>query len=184
MGHGSVSFAIQHICGNKNVDRARSEEAYSNAGFNYLFSPQVALQHPQYPFNGAMPDAIEHDEPQSDIEFSYSMFDMPEAPQVAVEEKDRGANALVHTFYEGPPKCKCCTNWVEKPPPPIPEATLDRYEQAAIRIYKKKGWAKTYGGILGQKIVEIEIQSPVIIKPSSRCWPRSVCQSIRSGRVF
>ncbi|KAL8885331.1 MAG: hypothetical protein Q9192_006662, partial [Flavoplaca navasiana] len=95
---------------------------------------------------------------------SNAMFDMPEAPQVEVKEKDRGGDALVQTFYEGPARCKCCINWVEKPPPQIPEATQDRYDQAAIRIYKKKGGTKRYGNILGQRIKEIEIQSPVIIK--------------------
>ncbi|KAL9041608.1 MAG: hypothetical protein Q9180_001169 [Flavoplaca navasiana] len=79
------------------------------------------------------------------IDPSNLMFNMPEAPQVKVKEKDRGREAL-------------------RPPPRIPEATQDRYDQAAIRIYKKKGGTKTYGNILGQTIREIEIQSPVIIK--------------------
>ncbi|KAI4114520.1 MAG: hypothetical protein LQ338_007997, partial [Usnochroma carphineum] len=86
------------------------------------------------------------------------------APQIDVEEKDRGSNAPVRTFYEGPPRCKCCINWVEKPPAQIPEATRERYDQAAIRVYRRKGGEKLYGGVLGQRIDEIEIQSPVIIK--------------------
>ncbi|KAL8650075.1 MAG: hypothetical protein Q9210_004037 [Variospora velana] len=132
-------------------------------------------------FHGTMPAATGHEPTESEptesepaehepgdfeinIDPSDLIFDMPEAPQVEVEEKDRGGDALVQTFYEGPARCKCCTNWVEKPPPRIPEATQDRYDQAAIRIYKKKGGTKTYGSILGQRIEEIEIQSPVIIK--------------------
>ncbi|KAL8880745.1 MAG: hypothetical protein Q9198_001908 [Flavoplaca austrocitrina] len=110
------------------------------------------------------PDEHESGDFETTVDPSKLMFDMPEAPQVEVEEKDRGSDALVQTFYEGPPKCKCCTNWIEKPPPQIPEATQDRYDQAAIRIYKKKGGTKTYGSIMGQRIEEIEIQSPVIIK--------------------
>ncbi|KAI4284459.1 MAG: hypothetical protein L6R38_001389, partial [Xanthoria sp. 2 TBL-2021] len=98
------------------------------------------------------------------IDSSNLIFHMPEAPQVEVEEKDRGGDAMVQTFYEGPPRYKYCTNWVERPPARIPEATQDRYDRVAIRIYKKKGGTKRYGNILGQRIEEIEIQSPVIIK--------------------
>ncbi|KAL8726958.1 MAG: hypothetical protein Q9166_006379 [cf. Caloplaca sp. 2 TL-2023] len=83
---------------------------------------------------------------------------------IDTEENNRGNNPLIQTFYKGPPRCKCCINWVEKQPAQIPEATKERYEQAAIRIYKRKGGDKTYGGIFGQQIEEIEIQSPVIIK--------------------
>ncbi|KAL8981223.1 MAG: hypothetical protein Q9205_003927 [Flavoplaca limonia] len=91
-------------------------------------------------------EPVEHElgDFETTINPSYSMFNMPEAPQVEVEEKDRGGDALVQTFYEGPPKCMCCTNWVEKPPPRIPEATQDR--------------------TLAQRIEQIEIQSPVIIR--------------------
>ncbi|KAL8924713.1 MAG: hypothetical protein Q9208_003903 [Pyrenodesmia sp. 3 TL-2023] len=116
--------------------------------------------------NDPVPAATEHelDELDTEIDPSHSIFDMPEARQVEVERKTEAGDALVQTFYEGPPRCKCCTNWVEKRPPQIPDATKDRYDQAAIRIYKKKGGTILYGGIVGQSIDEIEIQSPVIIE--------------------
>ncbi|KAL8797101.1 MAG: hypothetical protein Q9182_007241, partial [Xanthomendoza sp. 2 TL-2023] len=140
-------------------------------GFDYPYYPDVQWQDMGFEFHGTTPATTghgpaEHEPGVSEFTTNISnlMFDMPEAPQVELEEKDRGGNALVQTFYEGPARCKCCTNWVEKPPPGIPEATQDRYDQAAIRIYRKKGGTKMYGSILSQRITEIEIQSPVIIK--------------------
>ena len=52
---------------------------------------------------GSEPAEHEPDDSRITSDPSYSMFDMPKAPQVEVEEKDRGGDALVQTFYEGPP---------------------------------------------------------------------------------
>lgn len=95
--------------------------------------------------------------PISPTKSSHALVSMPEVPNINVEEKDRGSGALVQTFYEGPPKCKCCTNWIERPPVQIPEAIQGRYDQAAIRVYKKRGSRadeKIYGGAIGQRYMK------------------------------
>ena len=91
-------------------------------------------------------------------------------PQIAeVEPRVLRQDALVQTFYEGPKKHndkdKGTINWVEKQPIQVPEAVKDRYDQAAIRIYKKKDRTaeKTFGGVTAMRVDFIQIQSLLII---------------------
>ena len=56
----------------------------------------------------------------------------PDVPNVQVEHKAIGDEALVQTFYEGPEKCDCCINWVEKEPKEVPRHVKEKYNQAAI----------------------------------------------------
>lgn len=95
---------------------------------------------------------------------------MPVVPQVAdLEHRVPSQSILVQTFYEGPQKPankdKNIINWVEKEPVQVPEVVKDRYDQAAIRIYKIKDKAaeKTFGGVTAMKVDFIQIQSLLII---------------------
>lgn len=95
---------------------------------------------------------------------------MPVVPQVAeLEYRVPSQSILVQTFYEGPKKPADkddnIINWVEKEPVQVPEAVKDRYDQAAIRIYKIKDKAaeKTFGGVTAMKVDFIQIQSRLII---------------------
>ena len=108
----------------------------------------------------------------SSLGFNYNLqaITVPVVPQVAeVEHRVLSQDALVQTFYEGPKKANDkdtdTINWVEKEPVQVPEAVKDRYDQAAIRIYKKKDRTaeKTFGGVTAMKIDFIQIQSLLII---------------------
>lgn len=96
---------------------------------------------------------------------------MPVVPQVAeLEHTVPNQSILVQTFYEGPKKARDkkhedIINWVEKEPVQVPEAVKNRYDQAAIRIYKikDKSAEKTFGGVTAMKVDFIQIQSLLII---------------------
>lgn len=130
------------------------------------------------PFAAGIPWYDEHGQvsPQfsSDLGFNYNLeaITIPIIPQVQVEEsvhRNLNEDTLVRTFYEGPKKNKDpkdnTINWVEKEPVQVPEAVEDRYNQAAIRIYKKKDRTaeKTFGGVTAMKVDFIKIQSLLII---------------------
>lgn len=97
---------------------------------------------------------------------------LPPVPFLDWELPEIGDEPLVQTFFEGPTKCNCCVNWVEKPPKEIPIASQEKYQKAAIRIYKCKGHhaqdangpkPSVVGGLTTSvKITSIEIQSPII----------------------
>lgn len=104
-----------------------------------------------------------------DINYNLEAITVPVVPQVAeLEHRLLSQQTLVQTFYEGPkkPKDKEGTiNWVEKEPIQIPEAVQNRYNKAAIRIYKQKDHTaeKTFGGVTAMIVDSIQIQSPLII---------------------
>jgi hypothetical protein len=93
-------------------------------------------------------------------------FTTPKIPQVELDAKVRGKEALVQNFYEGPKKCNCCINWVEKEPLQIPANVKEQYDQAAIHVYRAKDHEKdattTFGGIMATRYQYIEIQSQII----------------------
>lgn len=108
----------------------------------------------------------------SGLGFNYNLeaVTVPVVPQVAeVEHRVLSQDALVQTFYEGPKKYNDrhtdTINWVEKEPKQVPEVVKDRYDQAAIHIYKKKDRTaeKTFGGVTAMKVDFIQIQSLLII---------------------
>ncbi len=104
--------------------------------------------------------------------FNYDVqaITVPVIPQVAeLEYRSFSQESLVKTFYEGPKKPKDknddTINWVEKEPMQVPEAVKDRYNQAAIQIYKKKDRSaeKTFGGVTAMRVDYIQIQSSLIM---------------------
>ena len=104
------------------------------------------------------------------INYNLQAITIPVVPQVAeVEHRVLSQDTLVQTFYEGPKKYndkdRDTINWVEKEPVQVPEAVKDRYDQAAIRIYKKKDRTaeKTFGGVTATKVDFIQIQSLLIV---------------------
>jgi len=91
---------------------------------------------------------------------------IPPAPQIETPKKIIGQEAHILNFYEGPKKCKCCINWVEKPPTQVPEESMEQYRRAAIIVYRSKNHRasdKTIGGLTALTIDTIRIQSPYII---------------------
>jgi hypothetical protein len=97
--------------------------------------------------------------------YSYGLSTLPQIPVVEMEDRILGVNPLVQTFYEGPKKCDCCANWVEKPPTQMPEVAKDRYDQASVKVYKKKDHkssSSTMGGLVSLKDETVEIQSQEI----------------------
>jgi hypothetical protein len=100
------------------------------------------------------------------------LFQLPTLPDFGWELPKIGGEPLVQTFFEGPQKCKCCINWVEKPPKEIPIESQDKYQQAAIRVYKRKDHhghdangpkPSVVGGLTTTITISyIEIQSPII----------------------
>lgn len=94
---------------------------------------------------------------------------VPIIPQLAgLEEKPIGQAPIVQTFYEGPvkPQLNGATNWVEKQPLQVPDGVQERYDSAAIRLYKLKDFApdNTFGGLTPMKDFMFQIKSPMIIK--------------------
>ena len=90
----------------------------------------------------------------------------PAVPSISYEYQDLGANPIVQTFYEGPSKCKCCTNWIEKPPLQLPEAAKERYDEASIRLYKKidhNSHSARVGGIVAMRDHVLELQGHLLI---------------------
>ena len=90
----------------------------------------------------------------------------PAVPSITYEYQDLGANPIVQTFYEGPSKCKCCTNWIEKPPLQLPEAAKERYDEASIRLYKKidhNSHSARVGGIVAMRDHVLELQGHLLI---------------------
>ena len=108
----------------------------------------------------------------SNFGFNYDLqaITVPVVPQVAeLEHRVLSQDTLVKTFYEGPKKSKDpkddTINWVEKEPIQVPEAVEDRYNKAAIRIYKKKDRSaeKTFGGVTAMRVEFIKIQSLLLV---------------------
>ena len=108
----------------------------------------------------------------SDFGYNYDIqaITIPVIPQVAeLEQRSLNQDDLVKTFYEGPKKSKDpeddTINWVEKEPVQVPEAVEDRYNQAAIRVYKQKDRSaeKTFGGVTAMRVEFIKIQSVLLI---------------------
>ncbi|KAH8759354.1 hypothetical protein F5883DRAFT_717316 [Diaporthe sp. PMI_573] len=98
----------------------------------------------------------------------FSVYTLPPLPAVNAVDTVIGERATVKRFYEGPPTCKCCTNWVERPPNQMPEEAKEKYDGAAIRIYKgKDDVEETHGGLKELKVQFIIIQSPIIRKEIS-----------------
>lgn len=94
------------------------------------------------------------------LEFGYST--LPLIPQVHHQDPILGIDAMVQNFYEGPKKCDCCPNWVEKPPTQMPEAARERYDHASVRVYKRKDHGSgsgTVGGLVATTDDIVEIQS-------------------------
>jgi len=52
-------------------------------------------------------------------------FKLPRIPGLERKERIVGGDALIQTFYEGPQKCDCCINWVEREPKEVPEVVKD-----------------------------------------------------------
>ena len=99
------------------------------------------------------------------------LFSYPKLPEVHFELPQMGDEPFVQTFFEGPKKCTCCINWVERQPVEIPKEAQEKYEKAAIWIYKCKdhhGYdadgpkLSVVGGLTAITISYIEIQSPII----------------------
>jgi hypothetical protein len=109
--------------------------------------------------------------------YDMNLFSCPELPLVGFELPQMGDEPLVQTFFEGPKKCNCCTNWVERQPVEIPKQAQEKYQKAAIRIYKCKDHhghdangpkPSVMGGLTAVTFSYIEIQSPIIRREIGR----------------
>lgn len=87
-------------------------------------------------------------------------------PHIHHADPDVGVVPMVQTFYEGPPKCSCCSNWIEKAPVQLPEAAKERYDEASIRVFKTKdhdSHSARIGGLVAVKNDTIELQGKVLV---------------------
>ena len=92
---------------------------------------------------------------------------IPATSLIDYKYQDLGANPVVQTFYEGPSKCDCCPNWIEKAPIELPEAAKERYDHASVRLYKKKDHnphVARIGGLVAVKDDILELQDLLLIK--------------------
>jgi hypothetical protein len=87
-------------------------------------------------------------------------------PQIHHTDHEIGAVPMVQTFYEGPPKCDCCSNWIEKAPVQLPEAAKERYDEASVRVFRTKdheSHSARIGGLVAVKSETIELQGKVLV---------------------
>lgn len=92
-----------------------------------------------------------------------SMFSLPGIPSLDSDNAQSGQLVAVQKFFEGPPTCKCCINWVEKEPNQVPAVVQERYLGAAILVYKGKDHtARTVGGLKKYRWNTVIIQSHII----------------------
>jgi len=129
--------------------------------------------------------------PISDYDYSLDIFGTPQIPHFDFDQRVLGGQSAVQYFYEGPKKCKCCINWVEKEPVEIPQAAKDKYDSAAIHVYKAKDHDKNsavFGGVTATHYQSIQIQSQIIsdlIRPILVSDFLSICQEdIYSSRAY
>jgi hypothetical protein len=109
-------------------------------------------------FPGVSPDAFDW--------YNSGFLTLPYIPEVQSQNQTLGINPHIQTFFEGPKKCDCCPNWIEKAPTELPEVAKERYDQASVRVYKKKdheSGSSTLGGLVSLKDETVEIQSRIII---------------------
>ena len=132
-----------------------------------LYDDHFADGIPWYDANGQF---LTNFSPDFGFDYQLQAITVPVVPQVAdLEHRVLKQETLVKTFYEGPKKSKDpkdeTINWVEKEPMQVPEAVEDRYNQAAIRVYKKKDRSaeKTFGGVTAMRVEFIKIQSFLLI---------------------
>jgi len=84
-----------------------------------------------------------------------------------LERKERifRGDALVQRFYEGPKKCDCCTNWIEREPEEVPVIIKDRYDKATNQVFKSKDHESPTARLAGLSPMQtryIEVQSQII----------------------
>lgn len=70
--------------------------------------------------------------------YNSGISTLPQVPIVEMENPVFGVNPLLQTFYEGPKKCDCCANWVEKPPTQMPENAKERYDKHLLKSTRKR----------------------------------------------
>ncbi|KAK8038642.1 hypothetical protein PG993_007053 [Apiospora rasikravindrae] len=89
----------------------------------------------------------------------------PPLPNITLPDGFTGQDVFVQTFFEGPPTCKCCKNWVESEPAEAPPEVKQKYVGTAIIKYKcKDHTSTTVGGLRQYKIQWMDILSPLIRK--------------------
>ncbi|KAH7091305.1 hypothetical protein FB567DRAFT_436088, partial [Paraphoma chrysanthemicola] len=89
----------------------------------------------------------------------------PDLPSLQKDEMKKGRAAGVQKFYQGRPKCKCCVNWVEKPPQQVPDDAQEKYDGVAIQVYHNQDHSKkTVGNLHTVSPGWVVFQSPVILQ--------------------
>jgi hypothetical protein len=94
--------------------------------------------------------------------------DLPPLPDLPLDsiQPPKGQEPTVQTFYEGPERCECCINWIEKAPTQMPQSERDRYDRAAICVYKRKNHhsdTARIGGLIEIKDERVVLQSQFLI---------------------
>lgn len=100
--------------------------------------------------------------------YPYMFMGVPAVPQIPREHDAvvMGSEPVIQTFYEGPEKCDCCINWIEKQPVQPPEIELERYNRAAICVYRCKDHEKEaarIGGLIALRYNRIKVQSQLLM---------------------
>ena len=66
--------------------------------------------------------------------YNSSFLTLPYIPEVESQNQTLGTNPHIQTFFEGPKKCDCCPNWIEKLSTELPEVAKERYDQASVKM--------------------------------------------------
>lgn len=115
------------------------------------------------------------------------LYSVPVVPQLSDKNEKRvGYDPTMFTFYEGPKKCDCCTNWVEKKPTQMPEVAKDKYDRAAILVFKGKNHKSakaTVGGLVALEDSFVEIQSEIIARLIRPALAKLGCLAPKSKNI-
>jgi hypothetical protein len=121
---------------------------------------------PKAPDSGAKNSILGDGSDTIDSEDAYLLVD----EEFHVENEDR--SEIVHSMYEGPRNCQCCTNWVDERPDDIYEKKEEKVDEKAPILVRRK--RITEGSKVFQ-IHSIEIQSAPLRSILAKVFDRYDC---------
>jgi hypothetical protein len=108
----------------------------------------------------------------------------PNVPSLEKDDIQTGRAAEVQKFYEGRPKCKCCTNWVEKRPQEVPSDAQAKYDGVAVQVYHAQDHTKKTVGSLHTVTAQwVTFQSPVILRVLEPLFKKNGGADVVQGKI-
>lgn len=80
-------------------------------------------------------------------------------PEPTIEVK-QGSKSAVKELYKGPPKCECCTNWVEEPPEGMTKVHTTKAKWGEYAVVVRK---TSHGGDQTWKLFNVTVNSQYVL---------------------